>query len=645
MKIQSSNSEMFTVEETERLKAQLYEIYGELISAFKENEQEIWWQTPFYINPDEYEFRESYDLFNGNCGIILFFLELYRFDGNIDHLKIVGKGMHRILNADAVQHPKFFALYTGLGGVIYTCLKVFEVTGNTFYKGKALELSLIHKQGLTEGLSKADLLSGYSGNLLMLTSLYHHTDDKEVLSMVSLLIDRLITEARISEQGLKWDYSSSKKAYDSMTGFSHGAAGIAWVLMQVAQYFKATGLIYLAEEALKYEMQYYDSGAKNWLDLRLGPHRLNKADVHEWKLQTFLPEMTDVNAWAHGAAGAGITRQMALQLTKQKQYRLSCSSALQRCLDDLEKLDRTDFTLVSGYCGMIPLLLSHEMKAQIVLILDKARMLYQKTNSYNGYVSCGCDDYGLLSGKSGVGYIILNVLNNKNINSILTPALPKNYGESVFRGKYNKKSIKKSVFSKYYARTLEQLKVVDSKVFDVKDINEFKMKLELLVLASNNIKTQKIFDLENKLVDLWKQHKGYFSFEQKCKYLYKMSNESLSITDQALMAQSFGLSGHIELYHHHDDLNDQNVLLLISEGSGIKELNVGVFAAMILNAIAKKRLTGVELVKSIQALLFEENPPEKPSIELENKVVKQIRLLIKAGFVMVLKQTRRPKAP
>ncbi|NII82854.1 MULTISPECIES: lanthionine synthetase LanC family protein [unclassified Pedobacter] len=626
---------MFTVEEIKRLKDQLYEIYGELISSFKENEQEIWWQTPFYINPDEYELRESYDLFNGNCGIILFFLELYQFDGNSDHLRIVDKGMHRILNANAVQHPKFFALYTGLGGVIYTCLKVFEVAGNTFYKEKALELTLAHKQELTAGLSKADLLSGYSGNLLMLTLLYHHTGDNEVLNMVSLLIERLITEARISEQGLKWDYSSSKKAYDSMTGFSHGAAGIALVLMQVGQYFKANGLIYLAEEALKYEMQYYYSPSKNWLDLRLGPHRLNKADVHEWKLQTFLAEMTDVNAWAHGAAGVGITRQMALQLTKQKQYRLSCSNALQRCLDDLEKLDRTDFTLVSGYCGMIPLLLNHKKKAQIVLILDKAKMLYQKTNSYNAYVSCGCDDYGLLSGKSGIGYIILNVLNNKTTNSILTPELPKNYGKSIFEDNYTEKQVKKSVFSKYYTRTLEELKAVDSTIFDVKDIDEFKMRLELLVLASSNTRIQKIFDLEGKLVNLWKQHKGYFSFEQKYRYLYKMANESLSITDQALMAKSFGLSAHIELYHHHDDLNDPNILLLISEGSGIKELSVGVFAAVILNTISKKKLTGVELVKSIQALLFEENPTKKSLTELENKVVKQIRLLIKAGFVMV----------
>lgn len=625
---------MFTEKDTEKLKDQLYEIHGELIASLKENEHEIWWPTPFYVNPDEYEFRESYDLFNGNCGIILFFLELYQFDGNIDHLRIIKKGMHRILNAETVLNPKFFALYTGLGGVIYTCLKVFEATGESFYKEKALELTLSNRQELTEGLLKADLLSGYCGNLLMLSLLYHHTSDVEVLNMLSLLVERLISEARISEQGLKWDYSSSKKAYDSMTGFSHGASGIAWVLLQVGKYFKTDGLIYLAEEALKYELLYYHEPAKNWLDLRLGPHRLNKPDLHQWKLQIFLPEMTDVNAWAHGAAGIGITRHKALQVTKQKQYEADCNNVLQRCLHDLEKLDRTDFTLVSGYCGMIPFLLNRNKGAQIVSILDQAKKLHQTTNSYNGYVSCGCDDYGLLSGKSGIGYIILNVLNGKDTDSILAPILPKTNKKSIFKDQYDRKQVKKSIFSKYYAKTLRKLEAIDSMVFDAEDINEFKAKLQSEVLKINNIEIQEVFDLESRLQDLWKQHKGYFCFEQKQKYLRKMLEESFSTTDQVLMEKSFRVTEHVKLYQQNGE-NNLKTLLLISEGNGIKELQVGVFAAMILNAIENRSIKGVELVKWPQSILFEEKPTEKALAELQNKIVQQIRLLIEAGFVEV----------
>jgi hypothetical protein len=632
---------MFTEKQTENLKKQLYEIHRELCLNLIEKDEEIWWPTPFYINPDEYEFRESYDLFNGNCGILLFFLSLYKFDGNKAHLKVINKGMHRILNTDAVRKPKFFALYTGLGGVIYTCLKIFEVTGDVFYKEKALNLTLTNCKQLTENLLKVDILSGYTGNLLMLTLLYHHTGNIEIFNMVTSLIDRLILEARISEQGLKWDYSRSKKAYDSMTGFSHGASGIAWVLMQIGGYFSATGLIYLAEEALKYEMQYFQAPAKNWLDLRLGPHRLNKPNVHEWDLQTFLPEMTDVNAWAHGAAGIGLTRQMAFKLTKKKNYAKDCNIILERCLNDLVKFDRTDFTLVSGYTGMIPFLLNSSKvsgisnETEIVFILDQAAELYRKNQSYNTYVSCGIDDYGLLSGKAGIGYIILNILTDKNAGSILNPELPKQTKNLDFEEKYSEYHIKRAIFSRYYKRTLEALKGENSSLFDVENINDFKIKLQAEISKRNRREAKENFDLEQSIVDLWAQHKGYFSFEQKYKHLLRMADENLFVTDPDLMKRFFKLSDHVKIYRP-DKESSHNVLLLISDENGIREMNIGVFAAMILNEIENSKIIGLDLINSIHRIFFKDNATENLLAELRNKVIQQIRLLIKAGFVEVI---------
>jgi len=623
---------MFSTQQTKKFREQLYKIYDELCLNLKETDPEIWWPTPFYINPDEYEFRESYDLFNGNCGIVLFFLKLYQFDGNADHLRIVNKAMYRILNADEVLHPKFFALYTGLGGVIYTCLKIFEVTDDGFYKAKALALALHHEKQLT-GLLKADLLSGYTGNLLLFTLLYHHTNHPKVLSMVRLLIDRLIAEARISEKGLKWDYSGSKKAYDSMTGFSHGASGIAWVLMQVGQYFNASGLIYLAKEALGYEMQYFYNPAKNWLDLRLGPHRLNKPDVHQWKLETFLPEMTDVNAWAHGAAGAGLSRKLAMQVIKEKSYIADCQNALERCLDDLKKLERTDFTLVSGYSGMIPLLLNYGLASQITLILKQANALHHETNSYNTYVSCGVKDYGLLSGKAGIGYTLVTILIGQNSDSILCPALPENNNKSILERQYDEIEIKKSVFFKYYPRTLAKLQGFSA--YQAEDINDFKKKLQLLISKMPNDEIVASFNLESTLVDLWKKHKGYFSLAQKHKYWVKKAEESLNLTTRQLLKRFFRLYDRIKRYHPNERKKNE-LILLISNENGIQELSVGVFTALILNAIEEEKMRGAELVKSLQLKLLGNNPNQKSLDELADKMIQQIRLLIEAGFIDVV---------
>ena len=417
-----------------------------------------------------------------------------------------------------------------------------------------------------------------------------------------------------------------------MTGFSHGASGIAWVLMQVGRYFNAAGLIYLAEEALKYEMQYFHMPAKNWLDLRLGPHRLNKPDVHEWKLESFLPEMTDVNAWAHGAAGIGMSRQMALDLTKEKQYEEDCKNALERCLNDLEKLDRNDFTLVSGYCGMIPFLFNCKMESQIVFILDQARKLHLKTKSYNTYVSCGVDDYGLLSGKAGIGYVILAILMDQSSDSILAPELPKNNKKPDLEDAYSEIQIKKSIFSKYYARTLGKLK--DFSVFESKDIHDLKIRLQSEISKIHSNEIEAAFNLENELVDLWKEHKGYFSFEQKQKHLLKKAEESLIFTDQDLIEQFFRLSRHVKLYLP-NKLKESEILLLVSNKKGIEEVQAGVLATMILNAIEKKKLKVGELFKSFIPIFFIGEPSEKSLFELKDKVVQQIRLLIKAGFIEI----------
>ncbi|QIL42694.1 hypothetical protein G7074_20295 [Pedobacter sp. HDW13] len=503
-----------------------------------------------------------------------------------------------------------------------------------------MEFALTNRKQLTEDLLKADILSGYTGNLLLFTLLYHHTGHVGILSMVSSLIDRAVTEARISAQGLKWDYSRAKKAYDSMTGFSHGASGIAWVLMQVGKYFDAAGLVYLAEEALKYEMQYYHQPDNNWLDLRLGPHRLNKPNAHEWNLQTFLPEMTDVNAWAHGAAGIGLTRRMAFEFTDKQNYQVDCKNILKRCLNDIRKLDRDDFTLVSGYTGMIPFLLTGKIgcgvsiETEVIFILEQAAKLHKRTNSYNAYVSCGAEDYGLLSGKTGIGYIIIRLLKyNKQID-ILNPELPVRCSNKNFRQAYSVYNIKKTIFSRYYKRTLGELKEVSPSVFEANNIDEFQINLKAEILNNNSTGAKTQYELECAVANLWKLHKGYFSFDQKHKHLRKMADESLSITDKDLVEHCFQLSSHVKIYNL-DQKEGNELLLLVSDENGVSETNIGVFPAMILSAVDERGMRGLELINQIQSVFFKDIATETLLAELQVKVVQQLRLLIKAGFIVL----------
>lgn len=628
---------MFTTAQINILENYLNEIKDDLLAHKKQTADGVWWPTPYYVNATEYAFEESYDIFNGNCGIALFFLALFRLDRDEAHLLLIDKIMHRILKSEAISKPRFFACYTGLGGVIYTCLKIFELTGKPEYLSSALQLTLTHQKQISEGLIKADLLSGYTGNLLVLTLLYHHSRNEEVLALINLLLDRLITEARVSKTGLKWDYHASKKAYDSMTGFSHGASGIAYVLMQLSQYFSTPGLLYLAEEALAYEMQYFNPPSKNWLDLRIGNYNLSKPDAHLWKLETFISDMTSVNAWAHGAAGVGISRIQAFNHTQKDIYLQQCEVVLERCLNDINQLKRSDFTVVSGYCGMIPFLLKYQksfginLTQPILSVFQAAEMECLQTKGYNGYVSCAANDYGLFSGKAGVGYMLLQCLLGDRTDFVTMPGLPLNI-QSTLAEQFSEQQIKERIFSTYYKRTIGKIKTVKANVaidYCRPGIDAFKITLKEQInrLSADKQETMDMYHQESELLEMWKQHKGYFSGQQRSLHLKKEAEIANAKTDNEFTKLSLKLNSHVQYYM---DFENNGGLILISDESGIREMQVGLLSNIILKSFSHHTINVDELINRIACEYFEANVSKEM---LRNKLMQQMRLMINSGLI------------
>jgi len=629
---------MFTAAQIEVFTNHLHEIKNDLHLHKKETVDEAWWPTPYYINPNEYAFQESYDIFNGNCGIALFLLELYRFDQSEAHISLIDKMMSRMMKSEAILKPKFFAFYTGLGGVIYTNLKIYEATGIQKYLNNALLLTLSNQTQLSTELLKADLLSGYTGNLLIFTLLYHHSQHEEVLRLIHLLLDRLIQEARVSEMGLKWDYHQSKKAYDSMTGFSHGASGIAYCLMQLSMYFDEPGLLYLAEEALAYEMQYYHAPANNWLDLRIGNYELSKPGAHLWQLETFISDMAGANAWAHGAAGVGLSRSFAFALTQKEIYSKQCSQIIEKCLSDLQNKPRPDFTLVSGYSGMIPFLMCNKDSAgvadHICDAIDGAIEQYRKTNSYSEYLSCGADDYGLFSGKAGVGYVLLQLIAGDQSDSVAKPTLPKPAKIINLEGRFSTVDIKRKIFSSYFKRTigkLDQLGVGIGALYEVKNIDEFSdvLSVKISQIEGANEAITQSFRLESKLLKLWKLHKGYFSYQQQNIYLKKNAESASQKSDSDFMVLNLKLSDHVKYFG--EDENGSK-LLLYSHESGVEEIKIGTFSAIIVESLVNRKMKTSQLIDEITHEYFK---PATEKEQISQKIVLQIRLLLMSGFLCV----------
>lgn len=640
---------MLSEKEKRKLNRQLQQIKTDILSQAKSKEGTLYWETPVYQKKHSETTTLSPDIFNGNSGIALFFLELYKYEGRKENLETAKKIMGFVLDTKELA-PKYFSFYTGFTGVIYTLLKIHETTGENNYLTPALHLALDHAQDIIEQPVKADLLSGYAGNLFVMSFLFHYSGNNAVLDIIRKLVNRFITEVRISKKGLKWDYSRAKSSYDSMAGFSHGASGIAYVLLQAGNYFKSDGLLYLGEQALAYEMQYFHPESGNWLDLRMGPHRLSFEKAYRWDLEQFIPSMHQVNSWAHGATGIGISRLYAYEITGNPMYLEQCKTVMESSLAHLQKNDRQDFTLCSGYTGHIPFLSRFMNYSEVpdyrrlTAIADNAKLLYSQHHAYNPYVPDNRNDCGLLSGKAGIGYGILHIL-NRDMDSVCAPRLPEPDNKKTLDG-YSKTAVISHIFKKYYPETIRILNTGYGKFMEntrAEDISAFEHEVKQYIETMPDTPgiLRETFHYEHRLTTLWKSHKGYLCYHIKRKHHQSCAEKLSDRPPVALLKIPFTLSGHAHVYRLTPELRTitgaepgYEAILLLPDENGIHKTFLGRFHTLLVSYLDKQYYTVDDLTDIILLRHFSQQvkTPDK-ILELKELVLKQLTEMIKAGIV------------
>ncbi|MBC9911743.1 lanthionine synthetase LanC family protein [Chitinophaga varians] len=463
---------------------------------------------------------EKTDLFNGSAGVILFYLRLYEYYREQAYLETCITAADTLLYHPKVLQQQYYTFCTGATGLLYTCIKMYEATGHRRYLDRALELTAHFRDGILHGVLQDDWLSGHAGNMFVLTYLHAHTQEGSLLPLVRSLTDILIQQARVAPNGLRWGHV--KMSYDCLTGFSHGASGIAYALMQVAAYFRDEGLQFLADQALEYEMQYYDATARNWLDLRLTNTCLERDDFFHWDIRRFRKDAADTNTWAHGAAGIGIARLAAYKQIPQPAWLQHVEDALLRTMEDAQLSQRGDFTLCSGYGGMVSLLLQAAEILQRPVLRETAMAMalrairyYHRHATYNSYVPTMMQDPGLFSGLSGVGYMLVSVLMPFREDGVLHPVIGADRHTAPL---YAAGALKQQLFSKYYGGTFHQLNKTGWTLPDVHNIATLE---EILLQAIHALPEERhaqvmdCFTFEQQRTSLWKEHRGLLYYTKR----------------------------------------------------------------------------------------------------------------------------------
>ena len=179
----------------------------------------------------------------------------------------------------------------GLGSFLYAlvrCSQFLEEPALLEDARQAASLVTPERIAMDQAL---DVMTGVAGTILGLLALYKAVADPAVLEQTIACGQHLLNHRVASEFGPRaWADTDGKL----LTGFSHGAAGIAYALLQLYAATQAPVFLEAAEEAIAYERSVFSTEARNWPDLRA----LTSSDS----------EPLFGTSWCHGAPGIGLAR-------------------------------------------------------------------------------------------------------------------------------------------------------------------------------------------------------------------------------------------------------------------------------------------------------------------------------------------------
>jgi type 2 lantibiotic biosynthesis protein LanM len=239
-----------------------------------------------------------------------------------------------------------------------------------------------------------DVIAGAAGAVLGLCALAEAGADRQVLERAAACGQHLLRQRTASQSGYRAWASPNGKL---LTGFSHGAAGIAYALLRLHALTGDPDLLDAAREAIAYERSVFSAEAGNWPDFRAddGP--------------------TFPSQWCHGASGIGLARLGGLPALDTDEIRQDIAVAVETtCQLGLRSMD----SLCCGNLGRVDILLAAAQRLarpdlqelasrRTAAVVDGA----EQTGAYllHPLLPRSAYDPSFFQGTAGIGYALLRL--------------------------------------------------------------------------------------------------------------------------------------------------------------------------------------------------------------------------------------------
>lgn len=380
--------------------------------AFRRHGRASWmgFKPPFNQAPTWTYVPLGLDLYDGIPGIALFLAHLGTTTGKARYLELARESLATILDqVDA--SPRALAsvgAFSGWAGLVYVFDRLAVLLDRPDLLKRAEEVALALEPLMGQD-TEHDVVSGAAGCLVPLLRLYRNRPTTRLLQLAITCGERLLETAQPQERGHGWllDDIASKP----LTGFSHGNAGIAWSLLELAAVCGDRRFYRAALDAFEYERALFDPDRRNWPDLREGHP---EGDGH--------PHF--VVGWCHGAAGIGLGRLACLPLLDES-HRFAAECEIRDALATTRSQGfGRDHSLCHGDLGNLDLLIGHALWSASEKLLQEARrygtaLLGSSPVQWHCGWGHGLEPPGLLVGLAGMGLGLLRLAEPERIPSVL----------------------------------------------------------------------------------------------------------------------------------------------------------------------------------------------------------------------------------
>lgn len=365
------------------------------------------------------------DLYDGLPGIVLFLAYLQILTGESRYLTLARQALTTLrgLGAEDRERPADAAIgaFSGWGSRIYLLAHLSALWHDPALCQEAQEYVELLASAL-EHDRMFDVVGGAAGGIAALLALSSVAPSAQILETALRCGDHLLAHARSMPTGCGWVIKGEQ---EPLTGFAHGNAGIALMLLRLWASSGQERFRQSALAALAYERSLFSATEGNWPDLRQASlAKMPGAAKQAARGEQSYPYIT---AWCHGAPGIGLARLASLEFVDDPAMRAELETATRTTL---AAGFGGNHSLCHGDLGNLDLLLGVAQRfpePQLRRLLDQLTSALLDSIERQGWITGvpqGIETPGLMVGLAGIGYELLRVAMPAQVPSVLLLAPP-----------------------------------------------------------------------------------------------------------------------------------------------------------------------------------------------------------------------------